>query len=434
MEAQIYFNNTVCTHTFHVVNNVGLPCNGILGLDFYRKFNCSLYNLGSDPHLSIRDEKYSIKIPIVMTNSVNSFMTLPGRAEVIRKIKYPSTEDSTLILNQEISPGVFIGGCIVSKIKPYVRILNINEEDTQIEIRPLQCESLTKYEVLNLNDYNQEHKDEVLKRLSPNFPDFVRNELNILCGEYQDVFALPTDHISANNFYKQKLRIKDEVPVYIKNYRIPQADKKEIKKQVSDLLKNKIIEPSISEYNSPVLLVPKKNLPNSSEKRWRMVVDFRKINDKLLSDKYPLPRTDEILDGLGKAKYFSCLDLYSGFHQIELEDSSRDITSFSTEDGSFRFTRLPFGLKIAPNSFQRMMSLAFAGLTPEIAFIYMDDLIVFAQSQRKMIENLTKIFETCRKYRLRLNPDKCIFLNMKLHFWGINVLLMEYFQMKLNLK
>jgi len=104
-----------------------------------------------------------------------------------------------------------------------------------------------------------------------------------------------------------------------------------------------------------------------------------------LSDKFTLPRIDDILDQLGRAKYFSSLDLMSGFHQIELEKSSRDITSFSTNNGSYRCTRLPFGLKIAPNSFHRMMTIAFSGLEPSQAFLYMDDLIVIGCSEKHIL-------------------------------------------------
>lgn len=166
------------------------------------------------------------------------------------------------------------------------------------------------------------------------------------------------------------------------------------------------------------MLVPKKSLPNSDQKKWRLVVDYRQINKKLLSDKFPLPRIDDILDQLGRAKYFSCLDLMSGFHQIELEENSRNITSFSTSNGSYRFTRLPFGLKIAPNSFQRMMTISFSGLEPSQAFLYMDDLMVIGCSEKHMIKNLTDVFNVCRKYNLKLHPEKCSFFMHEVTFLG----------------
>lgn len=147
-----------------------------------------------------------------------------------------------------------------------------------------------------------------------------------------------------------------------------------------------------------------------------MVIDYRQINKRLVADKFPLPRIDEILDQLGRAKYFSCLYLISGFHQIN--PKSRDITLFSTGRGSFRFTRLPFGLKISPNSFQRMMTIAFSGLTTPKAFVYMDDLMVTAPSEKQIIKNLREVFTTCRKFNLKLHPDKCSFFGHETTFLG----------------
>jgi len=116
-----------------------------------------------------------------------------------------------------------------------------------------------------------------------------------------------------------------------------------------------------------------------------------------LSDYFSLHRIDDILDQLGRAKYVSCFDLMSGFHQIEPEKTSRDITSFSTSNGSYRFTRLPFGLKTAPNSFQRMMTIAFSGLEPSQALHYIDDSIVTGYSEKHLLKNLKNCFEKCRQ-------------------------------------
>lgn len=162
--------------------------------------------------------------------------------------------------------------------------------------------------------------------------------------------------------------------------------------------------------------MPKKS--SSGEKKWRLVIDFRKINSKLIGDKFPLRRIDDILDQLGRSKWFSVIDLISGFHQIPLEEESPNITSFSTDSGSYRFTRLPFGLSISPNSFSRMMSIAFSGITPDRAFVYMDDLIVLGCSVNHHLENLKKVFQTCRKYNLKLNPEKCLFFRKDVTYLG----------------
>lgn len=137
---------------------------------------------------------------------------------------------------------------------------------------------------------------------------------------------------------------------------------------------------------------------------------------KLIPDKFPLPRIDVILDGLGKAKYFSTLDLFSGFHQIPIDEKSREITAFSTEKGIFQWKVLPFGLNIAPNSFCRMMAIAFSGLKPEQCFLYVDDIIVLGRNETHHIDDLRIVFDRCRKYNLKLNPEKCTFFKCEITY------------------
>lgn len=197
--------------------------------------------------------------------------------------------------------------------------------------------------------------------------------------------------MTINNFYEQKLRLKNDGPVFVKNYRLPYSQKEEISRQVKNLLQNDLIEPTQSCYNSPIILVPKKS--TNGEKRWRMCIDYRLLNKKLVADKFPLPRIDEILDELGRAKFFSVLDLYSGFHQIPIEQNLREYTAFSTSNGSFQWKVLPFGLNIAPNSFMRMMNLAFAGLKPHQAFLYMHDIIVIGCSKNHNLAKLQATFK-----------------------------------------
>lgn len=135
---------------------------------------------------------------------------------------------------------------------------------------------------------------------------------------------------------------------------------------------------------------------------------------------FPLPRMDEILESLGNAKFFSIMDLYSGYHQVPLAEESRKMTAFSTDRGLFQWKVLPFGLNVAPASFTRMMTIAFSGLTPQKAFIYMDDLIVIGLSENQHLQNLKSVFEMCRKHNLKLNPDKCEFFKSEVTFLGHN--------------
>lgn len=255
----------------------------------------------------------------------------------------------------------------------------------------------------------------VLNNNIKNYSNFSKSIID-LCLKYHDIFTLEGDILSTNNFYTQKLNVTNSNAVYVKSYRMPHSQKAEVRHQVDNLLKNDLIEPSKSSYNSPILLVPKKS--TSSEKKWRMCIDFRLLNKKLVPDKYPLPRMDDVLDNLGRAKWFSTLDLFSGFHQIPLDKSSRKFTSFITADGSFQFKVLPFGLNVAPNSFARMMALAFSGLKTATCFLYLDDIIVPGVSESHHIRNLELVFKTCQSHNLKLNPEKCYFLRSEVNYLG----------------
>ena len=196
------------------------------------------------------------------------------------------------------------------------------------------------------------------------------------------------DKLGSTNVTQHTIITTDEVPIKTKQYRYPLVHKDEINKQVDSLLSSKIIQPSCSPYNSPVWIVPKKS-DSSGKPKWRMVIDYRKLNKVTVSDAYPLPNITEILDQLGGAKYFSTLDLASGFHQIPVDPLSKPKTAFSTPHGHFEFNRMPFGLKNAPATFQRVMDLILTGLQGIELFVYMDDIVIYADSLEEPFPLLT---------------------------------------------
>jgi hypothetical protein len=127
------------------------------------------------------------------------------------------------------------------------------------------------------------------------------------------------------------------------------------------MLRDGIIAPSTSPWNSPVLVVSKK-AEASGKKKWRIVVDFKKLNDVTIGDSFPIPVISEILDTLGKSKYFSTIDCASGFLQVPVKLADQAKTAFSTREGHFQYKRMPFGLKGAPATFQRLMSTVLSGI------------------------------------------------------------------------
>lgn len=268
----------------------------------------------------------------------------------------------------------------------------------------------------NTQTYSQISKFKDLVRLSHIETGFTEPIEKILLY-YIDVFNLETDKLPCTDLTEHTITLKENKILNTKSYRPPECHKQEIEKQMTEMLKNKIIEISDSPYNSPVWVVPKK-ADASGKQKWRIVIDFRRLNELTDQDAYPLPNIDDILGQLGNAKFFSALDHSSGLHQIPMNKESKQYTAFSTPQGHYQFNRMPFGLKNAPATFQRMMDTALRGLINQNCFVYLDDIIIFGQSIEEHNKNLSIVLQRLRELGLKIQPDKCEFLKPELEYLG----------------
>lgn len=244
-----------------------------------------------------------------------------------------------------------------------------------------------------------------------------RESILNLCKEYSDIFYRDGDPLTFTNKIKHKIRTTDEVPVYTKSYRYPHVHKTEVESQIKKMLHQKIIQPSESPWSSPIWIVPKK-LDLSGKQKWRLVVDYRKLNEKTISDKYPIPNITDVLDKLGRCQYFTTLDLASGFHQIEMHPSDIEKTAFTIDNGHYEYCRMPFGLKNAPSTFQRTMENVLRGLINSICVVYMDDIIIFSTSLQEHILNLQTVFQRLREANFKIQLDKSEFLKHETAYLG----------------
>lgn len=418
------FDSKTLSHNVHLVNS-DFPINfdGILGRDFMMK---TLAKIDYETFLmTIFIDNFEITIPLEAKLPKSNTFEVPARTEVIKALNLKLEEDS-VICNQEVIKGVFVSNTLISQNGiPHVKIVNTLDTPIILENFMPIIEPLDNYIILKISSKpnSSKHSFARIQKLKEELKfstlDPISKESVInLCLEFADIFHLEDDKLSCNNFYEQHISISDRSPVYIKNYRLPHSHIEEISNEVDRLVKEDIVEPSVSSYNSPLLIVPKKS--NDSKQKWRLVVDFRQLNNKIHDDKFPLPRLEDILDNLGKARYFSTLDMQSSFHQIPLDPQSRKYTAFSTNKGHFQYKRLPFGLKISTNSFQRMLTIALAGLEWQ-AFLYVDDIIVFGSSITQHNRNLDSIFQRLRKFNLKLNPKKCSFLKTEVIYLGHSI-------------
>ena len=189
------------------------------------------------------------------------------------------------------------------------------------------------------------------------------------------------NYIDVFNVTKHVIILKQDKIINVKSYRPSKCHKAEVEKQMKEMLDKNIIEESDSPYNSLVWAVLKKIFASGKQK-WRIVIDFTKLNDA-----HPSPDIEDILGQLGNVKFFSALDLSSGFHQIPMDLNSKKYTAFSTHQGHFHYNRMPFGLKNAPATFQRMMDTALRGLINKHCFAYLDDIIIVGDTIQKHNQN-----------------------------------------------
>ncbi|KMQ90282.1 enzymatic polyprotein endonuclease reverse [Lasius niger] len=234
-----------------------------------------------------------------------------------------------------------------------------------------------------------------------------------ICEEYSDIFHLSGEPLSCTATIEHEISTRaDTSPVNVRPYRLPEKHKTEINLQVHEMLHDGIIQTSTSLWNAPLLVVPKK-ADASGKPRLRVVVDFRRLNNLTIGDSFPLPNITDILDQLGNAKCFTTLDLASGYHQIPMAEQDKKKTAFSIPHGHYEFNRMPFGLRNAPATFQRLMNSVLTEIQGLRCLVYLDDIVIYGSSLEDHNKRLTEVLRRLRKNNLKLQPDKCGFCEKK---------------------
>ena len=177
-----------------------------------------------------------------------------------------------------------------------------------------------------------------------------------------------------------------------------------------------MIKPSKSPWASPVVLVRKRDGTH------RFCVDYRVLNSVTKPDSFPLPRIEDLLDQLGSSKYFSTIDLASGFWQIKMHPMAQEKTAFVTHQGLYEFCVMLFGLTNAPAVFQRLMQQVVSPLNPasgtDFVSVYLDDVLVFSRTLEEHMTHLQAVIHRMRDVGLKLKPSKCRFAQRELEYLG----------------
>jgi transposase InsO family protein len=386
---------------------------------------------------SQQNKNFQIIKPLETSDRTALLVRIPARIE--KMIRIPTNLSGTCVTTAlEISPGVLISSCVTNvtgNMIP-VSVLNLNNHEIelthldldQIEIRPLEEFNIfqARYENLPPPYYPSRFKtlcDKVdLEGLNQSEKSVIHKTL----ADFTDVFHLPGDKLTCTPTLKHHIKLTSDQPIFIKQYRTPFQMKEVLAEQVQELVDDGLVSPTDSPYNFPLLCVPKKSADGT--KKYRLVVDFRRLNDITEGDAWPLPNITDILDSVGNAQYWCTYDLKAGFHQIEVAEESRHLLAFQGPGTHLAYNRMPFGLKTAPATMQRLMNIVLSGSSsggdPKKdlkAFVYMDDIVQFADNLTEMSEKMRSLLTLFRQHNLKIQPEKCQFLRHEIAFLGHHI-------------
>ena len=309
-----------------------------------------------------------------------------------------------LIIDQESIPNRIYrtDNCII-------KVLLQNHSARSVEVTDkVHYNKIYEIRSININhsqiDKTWQRLQEILKssnvdHLEPEQRQFIRK----LIAKYEEVFSLDTEPLPCTSLTEHEIVLKTGKIVNLRSHKLPEKHGEFSLQEIEKLLRKGIVKESQPSFKSPLWIVPKK------DNKFRMVIDYRKINEDTDQDAYPLPVIDVILDQLGKAKFLS-----AGFHQIPMKESDKKYTAFSTSQGYFEYN----GFKNASATFQRMMNNAFRGLIGTKCFAYVDDIVIFGNTLQQYNEYLEAVLERIKQLGLRLEPKKCEYLKPELKYLG----------------
>src|SRR6185369_1716846 len=264
------------------------------------------------------------------------------------------------------------------------------------------------FAVCNMEGENvdKENNDERQEETSP--------EVKKLLNDYKDVFPeeLPNGLPLERSIDHAIETIPGTEPSSRPIYRLSYKETAELKRQLENLLAKGYIKPSIFPYGAPVLFVQKK------EDTLRLCVNYRALNKITVKNRYPLPRIDELLDKLVDAKYFTKIDLCSGYYQIRIKREDTLKTAFRTRYGHYEFLVMPFGLTNAPATFMTLMNDVFHEYLDNFVIIYLDDILVYSHTKKEHINHLRVVLKTLRKHKLYSKISKCEFMKTCVEYLG----------------
>ena len=445
IELEVNVNGFRISQSFHIFSR--LQNTVILGLDFL-KANKAKIDLGEG---SISFFEGAVHAPLIakISDTQHAVMAysvvLKPRSQTVISVKVPKTFDENLVLIDTTAGNhhskYITAKCVTPVYGQYAQCMVLNpsnapfhlKQDTMIgqvydlddsfDITDIDCDenvqSVSRVETDN-NDFPQTQdlgdipQDLNIDLSNSDLDEHQKQRLLQFIARNRKVFANNLSELGSTSVYKHKIETTDDIPVRSRHYRMSKEMKDLVENEIDQMLKHKIIEPSTTEWTSPIVMVKKKTVG------YRMAADLRKLNSKCKPIQFPLPRAEDIFDTIGqaKAKYMSILDCFSGYWQIELDPETKHKAGIITHHGVWEWNKLPFGLVSAPAAFQKTMATVLRDLNWKQVLIYVDDILVMSESFDQHLHHLQQVFDRLIGANLTLKPSKCQFAAKEVTYLG----------------
>jgi transposase InsO family protein len=357
---------------------------------------------------------------------VDEECVIPARSEFVVKGLLPEKYTGDVMISSikdvNESGGLVIARTVVegNKRQCCVRVMNLLDEPRVLRKGNLlagaeQVEEMHGYEQkLTSGGALPSHLQQVF--------DAVKNEACLTASEekefkqflmqHKTVFAADDADLGRTSVVQHDIDTGNTHPIRQPHRRLPMAQQEVCDKEIQSMLDKGVIERGQSPWASPVVLVKKK------DGSVRFCVDYRKLNAATTFDAYPLPRIDETLESLGGAKWFTTLDLLSGYWQVGLTPEAKLKSAFCVRSGLYLWNVMPFGLCNAPGTFERLMEEVLQGLQWASCLVYLDDVVIFGKDKQQLLQRMHLVFERLQRAGLKVKPKKCKFFQKETEYLG----------------
>lgn len=349
----------------------------------------------------------------VLEGSVSCRTPDVGKWVMVESPKSPSLPGGILVTDSLVS--------LPSKLPRCIPVMLKNESHHDITLSPkaviAQIHAVRSVQPVKTPDSDPPTKPDQKPNLNLDFTDSPvpsewKERITEKLSSMPEVFALHELDFGRTDKIKHHINLSDKTPFKHRPRPIHPQDIEAVRTHLQQLLDAEVIRESESPFSSPIVVVRKKNGDV------RLCIDYRKLNTQTVKDSYALPNLEESFSALTGSRWFSVLDLKSGFYQIEMEEADKHKTAFVCPLGFFEFNRMPQGITNAPSTFQRLMERCMGELNLKQALVFLDDLIVFSSTLEEHEERLMRVLNQLKEFGLKLSPGKCKFFQTSVKYLG----------------